>query len=73
MERQVFMQTIQNPMPLRGMVCNDGEKKFETIIQGKKITASFSADPDENILKLVKKILIDSHTNKMTKTIMTET
>ena len=37
-------------------------KTIEKIIQGKKITATFSEMPDSNILHLVKKILIDSHT-----------
>jgi hypothetical protein len=31
----------------------------------KKITASFPVNPDEKILNLVKKILIDSHTNNL--------
>jgi len=38
-------------------------KTIETTIQGKKIVATFSPKPDENILKLVKTILINSHTS----------
>jgi len=56
------------PLTLRGTVCTKGGKKFETTIQGKKITASFTICPDENVLSLVKKILVDSHTNNATNT-----
>ena len=63
MVKTAIKQATQNPLILT--VINKDKKKFETIIQGKKITASFSTNPDENILKLVKTILIDSHTNHM--------
>jgi hypothetical protein len=59
------MQSKQTPLMLRGAVCNKKIKKFEAVIQGKKITASFPVNPDEKILNLVKKILIDSHTNNL--------
>ena len=51
------------PPVVRGY--DSGSKRLETIIQGKKITASFATSPGNNILTLVKKILVDSHTNNM--------
>jgi len=60
------IQATQPPLTLHSIVCNTGGKRFETVIQGKKITASFAANPDEKILKLVRNILIDSHTSNKT-------
>jgi len=54
------MQTVQTPPMLRSMDKNG--KRLEAVIQGKKIIASFADTADDNILKLVKKILVDSHT-----------
>jgi len=49
--------------PLNLVPCTGYEGKFETTIQGTKITATFSNEPDHEALKLAKTILIDSHTN----------
>jgi len=49
--------------PLNLISCNGTEGKFETTIQGKTITAYFAKKPDENALKLVKQIMVDSHTS----------
>jgi len=54
-------QIVHKPLILTP--CTSGEDKFETTIQGKTITAYFAKNPDENILGLVKRILIDSHTH----------
>ena len=50
-------------IPLTLIPCNKTEGKFETTIQGKNITAYFAMNPDENVLNLVKQILIESHTS----------
>jgi len=49
--------------PLTLISCNGAEGKFETTIQGKTITAYFAVKPDENALKLVKQMLLNSHTS----------
>jgi len=58
--------TREPTMTFRSVGNNKSEKKYETIIRGKIITASFSTEPDENILGLVKKLLIDSHASNFT-------
>jgi|GEM_PF-6118065 len=60
--QSTITQIVHKPLTLTP--CTTGEGKFETIIQGKTITAYFAKKPDDNALKLVKQILIDSHTSK---------
>ena len=60
-KQAVIREIVHRPLAL--IPCNRTEGKFETTIQGKTITAYFAKKPDENVLKLVKTILIDSHTS----------
>ena len=62
MAKQAMAREIVHS-PLALTPCNKAEGKFETTIQGKTITAYFAKKPDENVLRLVKTILIDSHTS----------
>ena len=65
-----IVQIAHNPLTL--IPCTTGEGKFETTIQGKAITAYFAKKPDDNALKLVKQILIDSHTNNFANPMRTQ-